>query len=317
MKRDVLLVGARGQVSRALQTEIRGRWQVEPVLASPRPEAGQLLIDLARPETIAPALKEFRRVSPGSAAVYLVGAWTHVDACEADPVKCYQMNSESVAVMAAECEKLALRLIFFSSEYVYGNAEYSGGRVGPFRESDPVDAPCVYGESKARGERAILERADKLDHAIVRTTIIYSWLKNDMNFPMQLHRFLQGKLEGQAGLPEYFRIPEDQITTPTFAPDLATASLELTERGLQGIWHLVGKDRMSRAKFTDDLVELFGFSRAACEPFLRVVKTKDLGQVARRPLTAGLEVEKALKQGLTIGDQQSAFQRFATDFSRS
>lgn len=307
-----LLVGARGQVAMALRAEIEKRWQQQPVLASPNPERGEILLDLNRPETIAPALIAFRQETEAAATVFLVGAWTNVEACEADPERCYRMNTESVARIAAECAKLDLRLVFFSSEYVYGAAEYEGGPKGPFREEDPVAPPCVYGVSKARAELALKEYANNLNFVIVRTTIVYSWLREDKNFAMQLLRFLRAQVSPERVPGSVFRIPTDQITTPTFAPDLARACLDLEERGLQGIWHVVGSDCISRAEFTLRLVDCFGFSREEVMPYLHFLPTAELQQRARRPLSAGLDASKAKRNGVFIGDLQGALARFCT-----
>ena len=85
------------------------------------------------------------------------------------------------------------------------------------------------------------------------------------------------------------RIPADQVSSPTYNVDLAQATVELCERDLGGVYHLVG----------DGVMDRLAFARIACEVFdldpsrLTAVTTAQLGQKAARPLKGGLRIAKA------------------------
>lgn len=306
-----VVLGARGQVGSTLARELAARGT--PALVSSRtPATGEAYVDFEKPETIRALFAEIARRSPGEPVqIFLTGAFTHVDGCELDPAKCMRINRDAPLFVAEECKAAGHELMFFSSEYVFGQAEYEGGAVGPFRETDPVAPSSVYGRAKAEAEAGILDIL-KGRAAIVRTTVVFSWRRGDMNFAMQLYRFLDSKLKNgkDDGLPAAFRIPTDQISTPTYAPALVEGVLELAERKARGIYHLVGADLLARSEFAERLIERFGFPREKCAPYLEFLKTADLKQPARRPLTAGLNADKARAAGIRIWSLDEAFREF-------
>lgn len=324
-ERPILLIGSNGQVGRSLRRALSEQRRAEKLWLASRSPLGarEISVELSDPEAIRACLQEY--ISAAGLAerppkkeiqgiVILCGAFTHVDGCETDPQRCDQVNHQATKIVADYCAEWALHLLFFSSEYVFGGAEYeSPNAVGPFGETDPV-APCsAYGRAKADSEAYILAREEFLSAAIIRTTVVYSWEATDKNFAMQLFRYLSNRLRGAeyAGVPEQFRIPTDQISTPTYAPALALATIELADRGASGIYHLVGTDCLSRADFAWKLIDLFGFSRKEAEQHLEFLPTKALAQPARRPLTAGLKTEKASSAGLPIWTLAEAFADYA------
>ena len=87
------------------------------------------------------------------------------------------------------------------------------------------------------------------------------------------------------------RVPSDQFSTPTYAPELAAAVLDLAEKGASGVYNVVGPDWLSRYEFALKACAAFGFAPDFIEPRL----TAELGQAAARPLKAGLKTDKLLK----------------------
>jgi dTDP-4-dehydrorhamnose reductase len=109
------------------------------------------------------------------------------------------------------------------------------------------------------------------------------------------------------------RLPSDQIGNPTYAPDLAEAVIQLAGLGASGIYNVVGRDRLSRYEFARAAARLFGLDERLLVP----TSTAQLGQVAARPLDAGLTVDKvesALKRpmlGYLAGLQEMVAMREA------
>jgi dTDP-4-dehydrorhamnose reductase len=230
--------------------------------------------------------------------VILAGAFTHVDGCEQDPKRCDRVNRAAPIEVAKACRLRGHKLLFFSSEYVFGGAEYSGGKIGPFVETDPIDPVSNYGIAKAQAEAGILDSDPSA--IIVRTTVVYSWDRTDKNFAMQLLRHLE------SGDAKKFKVASDQISTPTYAPALADAAIELLRRGASGIYHVTGATLISRADFARKLAKLFGYDTKTLE----FATTREITQVARRPLSAGLSTEKARREGLRILSLDEAFAEF-------
>jgi dTDP-4-dehydrorhamnose reductase len=76
----------------------------------------------------------------------------------------------------------------------------------------------------------------------------------------------------------------DQISNPSYGPDVARAVVELVEAGQSGLIHAAGPEVMDRVEFAKGLARGFGL-----DPSLIVGKTTaELGQVTPRPLSGGL-----------------------------
>jgi dTDP-4-dehydrorhamnose reductase len=130
--------------------------------------------------------------------------------------------------------------------------------------------------------------------------MVYSWDPKGMNFLMQYLRQLENPQSP-------FRIPKDQISTPTYGPALAEAVVSLRDQGIGGTFHLTGPDLLSRQALVEKVAAAFGFSEARLQAAFQFVKTSELGQAARRPLTAGLKTDKARAAGLHLDSLDEAF----------
>jgi dTDP-4-dehydrorhamnose reductase len=64
--------------------------------------------------------------------------------------------------------------------------------------------------------------------------------------------------------------------------------VKLAEGKAQGVFNVVGPDRINRYQFALEAAEVFGLDRTLIHP----VTTLELGQSAPRPLNAGLVCEK-------------------------
>lgn len=299
-----VVIGSSGQVARALTASLKKRGV--PVLhTSSSSSPGSFPLDLSKPETISALFRETdTRLGQRPLEVFLAGAMTHVDKCEEEQERCRQINELSPALIADECAKRGHKLTFYSTEYVFGDAEYHGGAVGPFSETDPPAPTSFYGQCKLGAEKAITKILG-LEALILRTTMVFSWDLHGMNFLMQYYKQLE---QQQAGLkPPVFRIPEDQISTPTYAPALAEGTCMLREKGVGGIVNLVGSDLLSRRDLVERVISAFGFDREKSLEAFRFLKTSELGQKARRPLSAGLTMRKAESLGVRACSIDQAF----------
>ena len=259
-----LIIGASGQVGGALSS-LCVRRRIEVYGAAPDGK-GFLYADLTAPETVRAA---FGKARPD--LVLLASAFTNVDGCERDPGLARRVNAGGAALTAEECRKTGAKLVYFSTEYVFD------GKTGPYGEDDPVSPISVYGRTKLEGERACLEVPGALS---VRTTVVYSHDPASRNFVMQL---ISSQRAGAR-----MRVPSDQYSNPTYAPELAAAVLDLVEKGASGVFNGVGPDRLSRYEFALKACAAFGFDPAFLEP----KRTSELGQLAPRPLEAGLKTDK-------------------------
>jgi dTDP-4-dehydrorhamnose reductase len=295
-----LVIGASGQVARSLREHLERKGKT--ALFTSSSGKSNYKLDLAEPESIRGFFSALPVEMRGpNTELFLPGALTHVDRCESEQEFCRKINLDGPKLVAEQAKLYGMGITFFSTEYVFGGAEYEGGAIGPFSEEDAPFPTSYYGKCKLEAEQAIL----KLDPTalVVRTTMVYSWDPSGLNFFMQFYRRLEQAQKG-AEILAPFRVPMDQVSTPTYAPALAESVLLLRERKIGGIVNLVGPDLLSRKELLERMARSFGFQSLAGFEF---PLTKQLGQIAKRPLRAGLTSEKARALGLPIIGLEAAF----------
>jgi dTDP-4-dehydrorhamnose reductase len=200
--------------------------------------------------------------------VFYPAGWAWVDGCEQDPEKAY-FDNVTIPVMIAElAQQAGAGFMYFSSEYVFD------GRDGPYVEEDRPNPLSIYGQTKRAAEVQLLSQGFKA--LVVRTTVVYGAELQRKNFVYQLLR--------RVGSKEAVVVPCDQISTPTYVPDLATACVECAERGITGIINITGPDRVDRFAFAQNICRVFDLDTSLLIPKL----TSEIAQVAVRPLQAGL-----------------------------
>lgn len=262
---SVLVLGGSGQVGGALLAEAARRGIAATGTCHTHARPGLVPWD--------GALEAFdglvARVAPGL-VVYAAGA-AHVDRCEREARECERWNTEVPGALARRCAGVR-RFVYFSTDYVFD------GAGGPYGEDDPVGPLSVYARSKLAGERAVLG-ADPTA-LVVRTTVVYGPEAQGKNFVAQLRARL--------GRGERMRVPQDQVSTPTYNVDLAARTVELALRGAAGVWHVAGPDLLDRHAFARLAATAFGLDPRLLDP----VSTEALGQAAPRPLKGGLRTDR-------------------------
>lgn len=271
----ILVTGCSGQLGRALgEIALAKQGGAErDIILTDRTE-----IDLAQPQTIAPALA---RHQPD--VVINAAAYTAVDRAEDEPDEAFAVNATGVGELASAIAALGGRLIHVSTDYVF-----DGTKHGAYVEGDPIAPASVYGRSKAAGESVV--RDVLAAHVIVRTAWVYSPFGH--NFVRTMLRL--GEVRDEV------RVVADQFGSPTAAHDLARGLFAVcntwggrdgTQTGLGETFHLAGS---GEAHWADVAREVFKASRAAGGPVAEVV---DIGSdewpaKAPRPANSRLSSEK-------------------------
>jgi dTDP-4-dehydrorhamnose reductase len=205
-------------------------------------------------------------------------AMTAVDLCESEREQAYRVNVEATATMARAANLVSAKLIYVSTDYVFD------GATGGYGEGSPLSPLGVYAVTKAQGELVVRTLAK--DYAITRTAVPYgpfSHVKKDFV------RWLREELAAKRPV----RIVTDQVSNPTYAPDLARMLHQVAETRFSGVLHLAGATSVSRFDFAQAIAKAFLLDAALIQP----IRTRDLQQAAPRPLDASLTVEKAAQLG--------------------
>jgi len=266
------LIGATGQIGRQMMQRFGSR--ALPTTRERMPAAGWLSLDLAEIATFEQADLALKGVELD--AIYCLAGMTNVEACEGQASMAYRVNTEAPTALAEVAYRRKLPFVYYSTEYVFD------GLDGPYGEGDPTNPKNVYGLSKVRGELAI--RQAHPEALILRTTVVYGPDSAEKNYLYSLMRNLK--------MGKSMKVPEDQVSTPTYNLDLAVVTETLVKRGVSGLFHACGSERMGRFAFARQIAEELGLDPS----LLQGVPTSELNQIAPRPLSAGLSIDKLTRE---------------------
>jgi len=215
-----------------------------------------------------------KRIKPE--IIILTAALTYVDYCEDNQKEAFEINVLGTTNVALLANEIKAKLIFFSTEYIFD------GEKGPYSEIDIPNPINYYGKTKLAGEKVIITSLN--DYLIIRTTVVYGYEKDGKNFIMQL---IQKNKSGQI-----MNVPLDQYSSPTFRDNLVEATIELIQKEKRGIYNVVGAEVINRFDFSIMATEILGLDKKLIIP----KTTLELGQKAKRPLKAGLKIDKVKKE---------------------
>lgn len=183
-------------------------------------------------------------------------AYNFVDRAEQEEEKAYKINSLSVSNLARAISDTDRRLIHVSTDYVFdGNANT------PYNENSEANPISVYARSKHAGEENALKHHASM---IIRTSWLYSSFGN--NFVKTILKNASEK--------EFLKVVFDQVGTPTYAADLASAVMTIVagvirnqKAFIPGIYHYSNEGVCSWYDFACEIVSMSG-SRCRVIPIL-------------------------------------------------
>ena len=204
--------------------------------------------------------------------VFNCAAYNAVDRAETERDLAFAINSEGPANVARVCARHGIRLVHFSTNFVF-----DGALERPYVESDVPAPVSAYGSSKFDGEKRVL---DLLPEALViRTAAVFG----DTGSAIKGGSFPERIVErGRRG--ESLRVVADQRVNPTYAADLAPATVELAADGMVGIVHVVAAGCAAWDEFARAALAECGVSAEVESTF-----SADLASAAARPLNGCLE----------------------------
>ena len=125
--------------------------------------------------------------------------------------------------------------------------------------------------------------ASDLEYIIARTQVLFGTGKNIRpNFVTWVVNQLSQKKK--------IRIVDDQIGSPTYAPDFCEAIDRLLQNEAYGLFHVSGAEIISRYDFALKIAEVFDLDASLIER----IKTEDLKQKAPRPMNSAFKIYKLI-----------------------
>ena len=234
-------------------------------------------------------------------------AFTNVDCCETAKEDCFAVNAEAVKNIAGACRNKNIRIVHFSTDYVF-----DGTAKEPYKEDDKCNPINVYGESKLAGERYLQSLSD--NYLLIRTSWLYG--EKGKNFvgaileKAKAKSFIDDTLAKAKAKPDNsstLSVVDDQIGSPTYTKDLAAAVAVLIEKNAQGIFHLTNRGSCSWHQFAVRILQESGFNDIEVIP----IKSDQLQRPAIRPAYSILSLQKFIQTtGKTMQPWQLALQDY-------
>jgi dTDP-4-dehydrorhamnose reductase len=269
MSRRAVVFGASGQLAVELVRELAARGYA--VTGFTRGDVD--ITDRARVE------QSLAQIDPQ--VVFNAAAYNQVDVAENEPQAAFLVNALAVRNLALGCRQVDARLVHFSTDYVFdGTARH------PYAEDDLPHPLGAYAVSKLSGEMYAQAYLDKV--TVVRTSGVYG----PGGLTTARGNFVELMLRLAAG-GKPIRVVEDHVASPTFAPALASRTIDLVERELSGLFHVGGGMPVSWFQFARLI-----FQAAKLTPTLMAIDEREYRTAARRPKYSALSNAKMERAGL-------------------
>lgn len=278
----ILLLGANGQVGHELRRSLAPLGEIIATTRSGRLEDGAPcgIVDLDKPDSLDGLVE---RTAPDW--IVNAAAYTAVDRAESEVDAAFRANAESPGMLAAACARRGVKLVHYSTDYVF-----PGDGDRPYREDDATSPLGVYGASKLAGEEAIRAASDA--HLIFRTAWVYA--SHGRNFLLTMLRL--------GAEHEELRVVADQIGTPTPAALIAdvTAQVMASSPRAAGVFHLTAQGQASWQEFASAIFAgAYRRGLLAREPRVVPIATVDYPTPAMRPGFSCLDTAR-LRDDLAI-----------------
>lgn len=226
-------------------------------------------------------------------------AYTQVDNAEDDSIRAFSVNHEAVKHLSALCKKYSVKLVHFSTDYVFsGDIEDKKRFKNGYPEDHRKDPVNTYGESKLLGENEI--KRSGCDYLILRI----SWLcgKYGKNFVKTMVTLAhQGK---------FLSVVDDQFGSPTFAHDLVNNTYTLLNQGQRGIYHYTSTGMLTWYQLAKKAIEIAGYKTS-----IKPVPTSEYPTRALRPAFSKLDTSKiASVHGVNLPSWEDGLKKLIEEF---
>lgn len=222
-------------------------------------------------------------------------AYTAVDKAEDEEKICRKINAEGSLYIAEACEKIGAKMIYISTDYVFG-----GDGEEAYEPSDEKNPQNVYGVTKLEGEKNALENCSKT--FVVRTSWVYGI--NGNNFVKTMRRLAETKDE--------LNVVADQIGSPTYTKDLSVLLVQMIQTEKYGVYHATNEGFMSWAEFAESIMKKSGLSTK-----INHIPTSEYPVKAKRPLNSRLSKKCLTDNGFSLlPTQDDALTRYIEELNK-
>jgi dTDP-4-dehydrorhamnose reductase len=206
------------------------------------------------------------------AVILNTAAYHIVPEAEKFPEKAFLINGIGVLNLAKICQELDIRLVHYSTDYVF-----DGEKQKPYIEDDLPNPLSVYANTKLSGEYFALNYCDR--SYVIRVSGIYGRVPcraKGGNFITTMIKLAKEKPE--------VRVVKDEILTPTPTHHIAKNTAALIRTDAFGLYHMSCEGEVSWYEFAKVIWETLQLKTP-----LYPASVKDFPLVVKRPFYSVLE----------------------------
>jgi dTDP-4-dehydrorhamnose reductase len=178
-------------------------------------------------------------------------ALANLEECEEQPELSRVLNVDVPALLAKICAERGVRFVHISTDSVF-----DGEQTEPYTEDDLPNPRGVYTQTKLDGEHAAFSENPE---AIVARVNMFGWSLSNRR---SLGEFFVNNLSAGKNVNGF----TDVIFCPMLVNVTARLLLEMLQKNLSGLYHVVGAQAMNKYQFGVEVARTFGLSESLISP---------------------------------------------------
>jgi len=262
-----VILGATGFIGRNLLGKFSKDFS-KTVGVARHPGNGLLSLDLIHPD-IGPL--ELRR--RGVTHAIIAAGVSKIAACEEDPVSSRKINVSGTVELAQQLCDLGIKVIAFSSDYVFDGAK------GAYTEASPVSPVNAYAQQKTEMEKLLMKVCGG-NALILRLSKVFDVIKGSGT--------LLDEIAGKLARGETVSAARDQFFCPVWIDDVVHVIGRLIATDAGGVMHLCAPQKLSRLELAQEMAERLG----ADLRLIQSISLSDLEENFIRPLDTSMVCDR-------------------------
>ena len=239
MQKKVLITGGSGLLAINWALSIRDKYEVTLLLHHRKISLQGVNTDIASLNSVDECLSILKKHQPN--IVIHTAALTNVEKCESDLALAQEVNVDLAGNIAIACDRQKIKLVHISTDHLFsGEQKFLTERASP----TPINN---YAKTKLEGERQVKKHCKK---ALVIRTNFFGW---GMEYHKSFSDFIVNKLRNNEAVDLF----TDVFFTPILAEELSKKVHQLIDNNCNGIFSVVGSERLSKYEFGIKLANCF------------------------------------------------------------
>lgn len=178
-------------------------------------------------------------------------ALANLEVCERYPERARLLNTDVPGELAKACMKRRIGFVHISTDAVF-----DGEKKDFYTEEDEPNPLGIYSQTKFDGEYAVQNASAE---AIIARVNFFGW---SLNGTHSLGELFVDNLSAGKRMNGF----TDIVFCPMLVNHTARILLAMLEKGLSGLYHVVGPQPMSKYQFGAEIARKFGLSESQIEP---------------------------------------------------